>query len=89
MNKAIGGEGFPAKLFQMLRDDVVKVLHSIWQLIWKTQQWPQGGERSIFVLISKRGSAKECSGYWTIALTSYASKVMLKIPQAKLQQYLN
>ena len=67
----------------------VKVPHSIHQLIWKTQQWPQGGEMSIFVLISKRGSAKECSGYWTIALTSYASKVMLKIPQAKLQQYLN
>ena len=88
MNKASGGDGIQ-ELFQILKGDAVKVLHSKYQQIWKTQQWPQEGKRSIFVLIPKHGSAKECSDYWTIALTSYASKLMLKIPQAKLQQYLN
>ena len=89
MNKAIGGEGFPAKLFQMLRDDVVKVLHSIWQLIWKTQQWPQDWKQSVFIPIQNKGNDKECSNYHTIALVSHTSKVLLKILQARLQQYMN
>ena len=88
-NEGSGSDGIPAKLLKILIDDAIKVLHSIRQQIWKTQQWPQGWKRSIFVLILKKGSAKECSDYWTIALTSHASKVMLKILQAKLQQYLN
>ena len=89
MNKAGGGDGIPIKLFQMLKDDVVKVLHSICQQIWKTQQWPQTGKRSFFIPVSKKGNAKECSNYHTIALISHASKVMLKILQARLRQYMN
>ena len=89
MNKASGGEGIPAELFQILNDDAVKVLHSICQQIWKTQQWPQDWKRSVFIPISKKGNAKEGSNYHTIALTSHASKVMLKILQARLQQYVN
>ena len=78
-NKASGGDGIPVELFQILKDDAVKVLHSICQQIWKTQQWPQDWERSIFIPIPKKGNAKECSNYCTIALISHASKVMLKI----------
>ena len=89
MNKASGGDGIPAELFQILEDDAVKVLHSICQQIWKTQQWPQDWKRSIFIPIPKRGKAKECSNYCTIALISHTSKVMLKILQARLQQYMN
>ena len=88
-NKASGGDGIPVELFQILKDDAVKVLHSIWQQIWKTQQWPQDWKRSVFIPVPKKGSAKECSDYCTIALISHASKVMLKIIQARLQQYLN
>ena len=89
MNKASGGDGLPAELFQILKDDAVKVLHSICQQIWKTQQWPQDGKSSVFIPIPKKGNAKECSNYHTIALISHASKVMLKILQARLQQYMN
>ena len=89
MNKANGCDGIPARLFQILKDDVVKVLHSIYQQIWKTQQWPQDWKRSVFFPIPKKGNAKECSNYCTIALNSHASKVMLKILQARLQQYKN
>ena len=89
MNKARGGDGISAELFQILKDDGVKVLHSICQLIWKTQQWPQDWKRSVFVPIPKKCNAKECSNYHTIALISHASKVMLKILQARLQQYVN
>ena len=89
MNKASGGDGIPVELFQILKDDVVKVLHSICQQIWKTQQWPQDWKRSVFVPIPKKGNAKECSNYRTIALISHASKVMLEILQARLQQYMN
>ena len=89
LNKDSGGNGIPAELFQIVKDDVVKVLHSIWQQIWKTQQWPQDWKRSVFILIPKKGNAKECSSYRTIALISYASKVMLKILQARLQQHMN
>ena len=88
-NKASGGDGIPVKLFQIPEDDAVKVLHSIRQQIWKTQQWPQDWKRSVFIPISKKGNAKECSNYCTIALISHASKVMLKILQARLQQYMN
>ena len=88
-NKASGGDGIPVELFQILKDDAVKVLHSICQQIWKTQQWPQDWKRSVFIPISKKGNAKECSNYHTIALISHASKVMLKILQARLQQYMN
>ena len=88
-NKASGGDGIPVELFQILKDDAVKVLHSICQQIWKTQQWPQDWKRSVFIPIPKKGNAKECSNYRTIALISHASKVMLKILQARLQQYLN
>ena len=84
MNKASGGDGIPIELFQILKDDAVKVLHSICQQIWKTQQWPQDWKRSVFIPISKKGNAKECSNYHTIALISHASKVMLKILQARL-----
>ena len=77
MNKASGGDGIPVKLYQILKDDAVKVLHSICQLIWKTQQWPQDWKRSVFIPIPKKGNAKECSNYRTIALISHASKVML------------
>ena len=88
-NKASGGDGIPVELFQILKDDVVKVLHSICQQIRKTQQWPQDWKRSVFILIPKKGNAKECSNYCTIALISHTSKVMLKILQARLQQYVN
>ena len=89
MNKASGGDGIPAELFQTLKDDALKVLHSICQQIWKTQQWPQDWKRSVFIPITKKGNAKECSNYHTIALISHTSKVMLKILQARLQQYMN
>ena len=88
-NKASGSDGIPIELFQILKDDAVKVLHSICQQMWKTQQWPQDWKRSVFIPIPKKGNAKECSNYHTIALISHTSKVMLKIPQAKLQQYVN
>ena len=88
-NKASGGDGIPIELFQILKDDAVKVLHSICQHIWKTQQWPQDWKRSVFIPIPKIGNAKHCSNYHTIALISHASKVMLKILQARLQQYVN
>ena len=87
-NKASGGDGIPVELFQILKDDAVKMLHSICQQIWKTQQWPQDWKRSIFIPISKKGNAKECSNYRTIVLISHASKVMLKILQARFQQYM-
>ena len=89
MNKASGGDGIPAELFQILKDDAVKVLHSICQQIWIIQQEPQDGKRSVFILIPKKGNAKQCSNYCTIALISHASKVMLKTLQARLQQYVN
>ena len=89
MNKASGGDRIPVELFQILKYDAVKVLHSICQHIWKTQQWPQDWERSVFIPIPKKGNAKECSNYRTIALISHVSKVMLKILQARLQQYVN
>ena len=79
MNKASGGDGIPVELFQILKDDAVKVFHSVCQQIWKTQQWPQDWERSVFIPVPKKGNAKECSNYYTIALISHASKVMLKI----------
>ena len=88
-NKASGGDGIPVELFQILKDDAVKVLHSICQHSWKTQQWPQDWKRSDFIPIPKKGNAKECSNYHTIALISHASKEMLKILQARLQQYVN
>ena len=86
MNKAGGGDGIPVELFKILKDDALKVLHSICQQIWKTQQWPQNWKRSGFISVPKKGNAKECSNYHTIALISHASKVMLKILQARLQQ---
>ena len=88
-NKASGGDGFPAELFQILKDAAVKVLHSICQQIWKTQQWPQDWKSSCFIPIPENSNAKECSNYHTIELFSHASKVMLKILQARLQQYVN
>ena len=89
MNKDSGGNGIPVELFQILKDDAVKVLHSICQQIRKTQQWPQDWKRSVFIPIPKKGNAKECSNYHTIALIPCTSKVMLKILQARLQQYMN
>ena len=89
MNKASGGDGIPAELFQILKVDAMKVPRWICQLIWKIQQWPQKWERSVFIPISKKGNAKECPNYHTIALISHTSKVMLKILQARLQQYMN
>ena len=89
MSKASGGDGIPVELFQILKDDAVKVLNSKCQQIQKTQQWPQDWKRSIFSPISKKGNAKDCSNYHTIALISHTSKVMLKIIQARLQQYVN
>ena len=89
MNKASGGDGIPVELFHIFKDDAVKVLHSICQQIWKSQQWPQDWKRSVFIPISKKGNAKECSNYRTIALISHSSKVILKILQARLQQYVN
>ena len=88
-NKASGGDGIPVELFQILKDDTVDMLHSICQQIWKIQQWPQDWKRSVFIPIPKKGDAKECSNYCIIALISHASKVMLKILQDRLQQYVN
>ena len=88
-NEVSGGDGIPVELFQILKDDTVKLLQSICQQIWKTQQWPQDWKRSVFIPIPRKGNAKECSNYCTIALISHASKVMLKILQARLQQYMN
>ena len=88
-NKASGGDGIPVELFHILKDDAVKVLHSICQQVWKTQQWPQGWKRSVLIPIPKKGNAKECLNYHTIALISHTSKVMLKILQARLHQYMN
>ena len=88
MNKASGGDGIPVELVQILKDDAVKVLHSVCQEIWKTQQWPQDWKRSVFIPLPKKGNAKECSNYCTIALISHASKVMLKILQARLKREL-
>ena len=88
-NKASGGDEIPDELFQIPKDDTVKVLHSICQQIWKTQQWPQDWKRSVFIPIPKKGNAKECSNYCKITLISYANKVMLKILQIRLQQYMN
>ena len=88
-SKASGGDGIPVGLFQILKVDAVKVLHSICQQIWKTQQWPQDWKRSVFTPIPKKGNAKECSSYHTIALISHTSKIMLKILQTRLQQYMN
>ena len=89
MNKANRGDGIPVELFQILKADALKVLHSICQQIWKTQQWPQDRKRLVFIPIPKKGNVKECSNYCTITLISHASKVMLKILQARLQQYVN
>ena len=89
MNKASGGDGIPVELFQILKADAVKLLHSICQQIWKTQQWPQHWKSLVFIPIPKKGNAKECSNCHTVALISHASKVMLKILQARLQQYMN
>ena len=88
-NKATGGDGIPVELSQILKDGAVKVLHSICQQIWKMQQWPEGRKKSVFIPVPKKGNAKECSDYRTVALISHASKVMLKILQARLQQYVN
>ena len=89
MNKASGGDRIPVELFQLLKDDAVEVLHSICQQIWETQQWPQDWKRSVFIPIPKKGNAKKCTNYHTIALISHASKVMVKILQARLRQYVN
>ena len=89
MNKASGCDGIQVELFQILKDDAVKVLYSICQQIWKTQQWPQDWKRSIFILIREKGNRKECSNYCTSALISHVNKVMLKILQARVQQYVN
>ena len=90
MNKASGGDGIPVELLQILKEDAVKVLHSIHQQIWKTQQWPQDWKRSVFIPIPKKDNAKECSNYRThLTLISHTSKVMLKILQARLKQYMN
>ena len=88
-NKASGGDGIPVELFQVLKDNAVKMLHSMCQQIWKTQQWPQDWKRSVFISTAKKGNAKECSNYCTIALISQASKVMLKVFEARIQQYPN
>ena len=89
MNKASGGDRTPSELFQILKDEAVKALHSTCQQIWKTQQWPQDWKMSVFIPIPQKGNANECSNYHTTALISHASKVMLKILQARLQQYVN
>ena len=89
MNKASGGDGIPVQLFQILKDDAVRVLHSIYQQIWKTQQWPQDWKRSVFIPIPKKGNAKECSDYCTTEHVSNAIKVLLKIIQTRLKQYVN
>ena len=89
MNEASGGDGIPVELFQIEKDDAVKVLHSTCQQIWKTQQWPQNWKMSVFISIPKKGNVKECSNYHTIALISHASKLMLKSLQTRHQQYMN
>ena len=89
MNKASGGDGIPVELFQILKDGAAEMLHSICQQIWKSQQWPQDWKRSVFIPIPKKGNAKECSNYHTIAFISHTSKIVLKILQARLQQYVN
>ena len=89
MNKASGGDGIPVELFQILKADAMKMMHSVCQQIWKTHQWPQDWKRSVFIPIPKKGNAKECSSYLTTALISHASKVMLKILKGRLQQYVN
>ena len=89
MNKASGGVGIPVELFQILKEDAVKVLHSICQQMWKTQQWPQDWKSSVFILIPKKGNAKDCSNYHTTAVILHASKVMFKILQSRFQQYMN
>ena len=89
MNKDSGGDGIPVELLQILKDDAVKVLHSICQQIWKTQQWPQNWKMSVFISIPTKGNAKECSNYHTIALISYASKIMVKFFQVRTQHYMN
>ena len=89
MNKASGGDGIPVELFQVLKNDAVKVLHSICQQMWKPQQWTQSWKRSVFISIPKKGNVKKCSNYLAIALISHANKIMLKILQARLQQYMN
>ena len=89
MKKTGGADGIPVELFQILKDDAVKVPHSVCQQIWKTQQWAQGWKRSVFIPITKKGNVKECSNYHTVALISHASKVILKIIQARLQHYVN
>ena len=89
MNKASGGDGIPVELFQILKDGAMKVLHSKCQQIWKTQQWPQDWKMLVFIPVPKKGNAKECSNYRTITLISHASKIMLKILQASLQQHVN
>ena len=89
MNKTSAGDGIPAELFKILKNNADKVLHSICQQIWKTQQWPQGWKSSVFITIPKKGNAKECSNYHIIALISHATNVMIKILQARLQQYVN
>ena len=89
MNKNSGGDGIPVNLFQILKEDAIKVLHSICQPVWKNQQWPQYWKRSVFIPIPKKGNAKECSNYHTIAFISHASKVMLKILHTRLEQYVN
>ena len=89
MNKASGGDGIPVEVFQILKDDAVKVPHSVFQLVWKMQQWPQDWKRSVFIPIPKKGNAKECLNYHTIALISHASMIILKVLQFRLQQYMN
>ena len=89
MNKASGGDGIPPELFQILKDDAIKVLHAICQQIWKTQQWLQDWKRSVFIPVPKKGNAKECSNYSTVAFISHASKIILRILQDKLQQHVN
>ena len=89
MNKASGGDGIPVELFQILEDDAMKVMYSICQQIWKTRQWSQNWKRSVFIPVSKKGNAKECSNYLTVAHILHASKVILKILQARLHQYMN
>ena len=88
-HKVSGGDGISVELFQILKDDAVKLLYSICQQIWKMQQWPHDWKRSVFIPIPKKGNAKECSNYWTIAILSHASKVMFKILQTSLQKYVN
>ena len=87
-NKASGGDGIPVELFQILKDDAVKVLYSVCQQIWKTQKWPQDWKKSVFIPIPKNSNAKECSNYYTIALISHASKTLIKILQVRFQQYV-